>query len=77
MILRYLARLFFYLLLLASIGVAVVAVVLYVKIEPQLPSIDVLRDVQLQEPLRIYASNRQLLAEFGEKRRTPVKLSQV
>ena len=77
MILRYLARLFFYLLLLASIGVAVAAAVLYVKIEPQLPSIEVLRDVQLQEPLRIYASDRQLLAEFGEKRRTPVKFSQV
>ncbi|HYQ71028.1 MAG TPA: penicillin-binding protein 1A [Gammaproteobacteria bacterium] len=68
---------FFYLLLLASIGVAVVAAVLYVKIEPQLPSIDVLRDVQLQEPLRIYASDMQLLAEFGEKRRNPVKISQV
>jgi penicillin-binding protein 1A len=77
MILRYLGRLFFYLLLLASIGVAVVAAVLYVKIEPQLPSIDVLRDVQLQEPLRVYASDRKLLAEFGEKRRSPVTISQV
>jgi penicillin-binding protein 1A len=77
MILRYLGRIFFYLLLLVSIGVAVVAAVLYVKIEPQLPSIEVLRDVQLQEPLRIYASDRKLLAEFGEKRRSPVKISQV
>jgi len=77
MILRYLGRIFFYLLLLASIGIAVVAAVLYVKIEPQLPSIEVLRDVQLQEPLRVYASDRKLLAEFGEKRRSPVKISQV
>lgn len=77
MILRYLGRLFFFLLLLVSIGVAIAAAVLYVKIEPQLPSIEVLRDVQLQEPLRIYASDRKLLAEFGEKRRSPVKISQV
>ena len=77
MILRHLARVFFYLLLLAGFGVAVFAAVLYVKIEAQLPSIDVLRDVQLQEPLRIYASDMRLIAEFGEKRRNPVKISQV
>ncbi len=77
MILRHLGRVFFYLLLLASFGVAIAAAVLYAKIEQQLPSIDVLRDVQLQEPLRIYASDRRLLAEFGEKRRNPVKISQV
>jgi penicillin-binding protein 1A len=77
MILRRLGRVFLYLLLLASFGVAIAAAVLYAKIEPQLPSIDVLRDVQLQEPLRVYASDGQLLAEFGEKRRNPVKISQV
>ena len=77
MILRRLGRVFLYLLLLASFGVAITAAVLYAKIEPQLPSIDVLRDVQLQEPLRVYASDRRLLAEFGEKRRNPVKISQV
>jgi penicillin-binding protein 1A len=68
---------FFFLLLLASLGVAIAAAVIYVKIEPQLPSIEVLRDVQLQEPLRVYSSDRRLLAEFGEKRRNPVKISQV
>jgi penicillin-binding protein 1A len=77
MILRHLGRVLFYLLLLASLGVAVAAAVLYVKIEQQLPSIDVLRDVQLQEPLRVYSSDRRLLAVFGEKRRNPVKISQV
>jgi penicillin-binding protein 1A len=77
MILRHLGRALFYLLLLSSLGVAVAAAVIYVKIESQLPSIEVLRDVQLQEPLRVYASDRRLLAEFGEKRRNPVKISQV
>jgi len=77
MILHHLGRVFFYLLLLASLGVAAAAAVIYAKIEPQLPSIEVLRDVQLQEPLRVYTSDRRLLAEFGEKRRNPIKISQV
>ena len=51
----------------------VLALVLYAKIEPQLPSIESLKDVQLQVPLRIYTSDRKLMAEFGEKRRTPVR----
>ncbi len=43
---------------------------------PRLPSIEVLKDVQLQVPLRIYTHDRSLIAEFGEKRRTPIKLSE-
>jgi len=77
MILRYLWRVLFPLLLLAGLGAAIAAAILYLRIESQLPPIEVLRDVQLQEPLRIYTNDRRLLAEFGEKRRTPVKISQV
>ena len=56
---------------------AVMAAFVYIKIEPQLPATEVLRDVQLQEPLRIYTRDRRLLAEFGEKRRTPVSIDDV
>lgn len=77
MILRRLGRLFLYLVLLGALGVAVLGVVLYVKIEPQLPSIEVLRDVQLQEPLRVYTRDRKLIAEFGDKRRNPVTIDAV
>ncbi len=49
----------------------------YVKIAPQLPSIDTLKDVRLQEPLRVYTRDRMLMAEFGEKRRTPVLIEDV
>jgi penicillin-binding protein 1A len=55
----------------------VLSLVLYAKIEPQLPSIELLKDVQLQVPLRIYTSDRKLIAEFGEKRRTPVRIEDV
>ncbi|MDX1697429.1 MAG: penicillin-binding protein 1A [Thiohalobacterales bacterium] len=56
---------------------SVVAVIIYIRVEPQLPSIETLRDVRLQEPLRIYSRDRRLLAEFGEKRRTPVTIDAV
>ena len=59
------------------IAVAALAAFIYVKVEPQLPAIEVLKEVQLQEPLRIYSRDRRLLAEFGDKRRTPVQVAEV
>jgi len=70
-------RFLLYLFLLGSVAVAALAAFLYLRIEPQLPSIEVLRDVQLQEPLRIYSRDRRILAEFGDKRRTPVNIEEV
>ena len=77
MILRRIARFLLYLFMLGSVAVAVLAAVIYLRIEPQLPSIEVLRKVQLQEPLRVYSRDRRILAEFGDKRRTPVNIEEV
>ena len=44
---------------------------LYLYLEPELPSIEGLSDIQLQVPLRIYTEDGGLMAEYGEKRRTP------
>jgi penicillin-binding protein 1A len=77
MILRRIGRFLVYLFLLGSIAMAVLATVIYLRIEPQLPSIEVLREVQLQEPLRIFSRDRRILAEFGDKRRTPVNIDEV
>jgi len=44
---------------------------LYLYLEPKLPSIEGLSDIQLQVPLRIYSSEGGLIAEYGEKRRAP------
>ena len=49
----------------------------YWYIEPQLPSVDTLRDVRFQVPLRIFTADDRLLAEFGEKRRVPVSIDDV
>ena len=80
MILRRTGRFLLYLFMLfmlGSVAVAVLAAVIYLRIEPQLPSIEVLRKVQLQEPLRVYSRDRRILAEFGDKRRTPVNIEKV
>jgi penicillin-binding protein 1A len=42
-----------------------------------LPSVDALKDVQLQTPLRVYSRDGDLIGEFGEMRRTPVKLEEL
>ncbi|HKJ22146.1 MAG TPA: transglycosylase domain-containing protein, partial [Gammaproteobacteria bacterium] len=45
----------------------------YLYIAPGLPSVDSLKDFRLQVPLRIFTRDGKLLAEFGEKRRIPVR----
>jgi penicillin-binding protein 1A len=49
----------------------------YIILAPQLPSIDNLRDVRLQVPLRVYSRTDELIGEFGEMRRIPIKISEV
>jgi penicillin-binding protein 1A len=60
------------------LGVCAVPVLLgsavFLYLSPNLPSVDALRDVQLQTPLRIYTRDGELIGEFGEMRRTPVTL---
>lgn len=44
----------------------------YHHIYLKLPDIDVLRDVRYQIPLAVYSKNGKLIAQFGEKKRTPI-----
>ena len=46
-------------------------------IASNLPEIDMLRDVRMQVPLRVYSQDGSLLGEFGEKRRVPVLVDEV
>jgi penicillin-binding protein 1A len=50
---------------------------LYLYLAPTLPAIDELRNIQLQVPLRVYSKDQKLIAEFGEKRRTPIRYEEV
>lgn len=61
---------------LALVG-AVALAGLYLYLSPQLPSVEQLRDVRYQEPLRIYSGDGELIAEFGENMREPVRFEDV
>ena len=52
-------------------------ITIYVFVVPKLPSIDSLKDVQLQVPLKVYTSDERLIAEFGKKKRAPVNIDAV
>jgi len=49
----------------------------YVYLEPALPSIEAMRSVELQVPLRVYTRDGDLIAEIGEERRIPVRYDQI
>ncbi len=42
-----------------------------------LPRTDVLKDVRLQEPLRVYSADGGLMAEYGVERRSPVSFNEI
>jgi penicillin-binding protein 1A len=50
---------------------------LYLYFSPTLPDVETLREVQFQTPLKVYSKDQKLIAEFGEKRRTPISFDQV
>ncbi len=54
-------------------GILLISASAYLYLSPSLPSVDTLRDVHLQTPLRVYTRDNKLIAEFGEKRRTPIR----
>jgi len=55
---------------------AIVAGAFY-YLSPSLPSADTLREVELQTPLRVFSRDGRLMAQIGEKRRTPVRYQDV
>ncbi|NDL64474.1 peptidoglycan glycosyltransferase/peptidoglycan DD-transpeptidase MrcA [Acerihabitans arboris] len=50
---------------------------MYKYIEPQLPDVATLKDIRLQTPMQVYSADGELIAQFGEKRRIPLKLDQI
>lgn len=47
---------------------------LYLHIEPQLPAVDALREAKYQIPLSVYSRDGKLIAQFGDKKRTPISV---
>src|SRR5690606_8977462 len=74
--LRFLTYSIAALISLALLGAAGIGVG-YAILAPRLPSVEVLRDVQFQVPLRVYTADGALIAEFGEKRRVPLDYAEI
>lgn len=49
----------------------------YLYLDPQTPAAESYRNVKLQQPLRIFAADGALIAEFGERRLIPITLAEV
>lgn len=58
-------------------GFLVVASCLYLYLSPKLPSVEELKEIELQIPLRIHSQDLKVIAEFGEKKRTPVSFDEI
>ncbi len=67
--------------LLGSLGAVLISAlglgVLYWVVSSKLPDVSSLRNVELQEPLYVYANDGRLMAMFGETRRYPVDIGKV
>jgi len=73
---KYLIRAFlglFGVLLTLLIAVGAAGAAAWYYLSPGLPSVETIRDVPLQMPLRVYSRDGRLIAQLGEFRRTPVR----
>lgn len=59
------------------LGATVFGYFLYNKLSADLPDVRTLHNVQYQIPLSIYSKDKLLIAQFGEKKRTPVNIEEV
>ncbi len=50
---------------------------IYFYLKPDLPSVDVLKDVRLQTPMKIYSQDGKLISQFGVKKRIPLKIKDI
>jgi penicillin-binding protein 1A len=70
-------RFFFNFLLSMMVLGTIIIVIVSLYVLPDLPDIETLKDVKMQVPLRVYSADLSLVAEFGEKRRTPIDIKNV
>ena len=70
-------RILSWLFVVGCAGIALILSSFYLYLQPALPPVDQLRDLQLQTPLKVYTRDRKLIAEFGEMRRTPLAVEDV
>lgn len=51
--------------------------VTYLLLKDELPDVATLKDVRLQTPMQVFTADGELISQFGEQRRTPLKLEEM
>lgn len=52
-------------------------VIMYLSLRSELPSVESLKNLQWQTPMKIYSADGQLMNQFGEKKRIPLTLDEM
>jgi penicillin-binding protein 1A len=62
---------------LGGVGAVWLLAGVYLYLAPDLPDVETLRDVRLQTPMRVYSRDGELIGQFGEQKRNPLRYEQV
>nr|WP_247602947.1 peptidoglycan glycosyltransferase/peptidoglycan DD-transpeptidase MrcA [Providencia rettgeri] len=50
---------------------------MYKYVEGELPDVATMKDIRLQIPMQVYSADNELIAQYGEKRRIPLPLTEI
>ncbi|MGC9403106.1 penicillin-binding protein 1A, partial [Vibrio genomosp. F10 str. 9ZC157] len=73
---KFIKRLFIFTLVCMILGVSTI-IGFYFYVKPDLPDVEELRHVELEAPMQVFSQDGKLIAQFGEKRRTPVEYQDI
>jgi len=75
--LKSISKLLLKLFIIGAIIGTLLTIGLYIYVKPSLPDVQTLREVKLQQPMRVFSNDGKLITQFGEKRRIPVTYDQM
>lgn len=58
-------------------GLVLISSSMYLYLSPVLPDVQTLKDFRLQTPMKVMSADNQLIAEYGEQRRTPINYDEI
>jgi len=73
---KFIKRLFLFALICIVLGSGTI-IGFYYYVKPELPDVATLKDVKLQTPMQVFSNDGKLIAQFGEKRRIPLRLNNI
>lgn len=73
---RWIKRFFIASALLALLGLGVI-IGIYYHLKSDLPDVATIQDIKLQVPMKVFSIDGELLSQYGEKRRIPLKRNEV